>query len=100
MDLSLNYLHNADGTYDLYLSITYTAPFYALLIHGADRQEMHFDGVYSMYGYVKLNEGDTWEFHIPLLASGEYIKTVYTAASGAVTAVEHGTTTTIVECTP
>jgi len=100
MAMVLNFLHNEDGTYDLYLSAIWVIYAYVVLLHGTDRQMMYFDGYSTMYGYVRLNEGDTWEFHQVVTASGEYIKTIYTAASGAVTAVEHGTTTTIVECTP
>jgi hypothetical protein len=99
MELLLNFLHTGDGSYDLYLSSAYQNPVYALLIHGVDRQVFYNNQAtdpYSMYGYVKLAEGDTWEFHQPTTTSGDYIKTVYTAASGTITAVEHGTTTTIV----
>jgi hypothetical protein len=96
MALLLNFLHNGDGTYDCYLTATYIEAAYVLLLHGTDRQVMFYDGIYSMFGYVKLHEGDTWEYHQPSLVSGEYIKTVYTAASGTITAVEHGTSTTIV----
>lgn len=99
MDMNLTFHHDGTaGTYDLYF-YSFFSVVYACVMHGTERLPLIRDttGTALTGTYVRLTEGDTCELHmVDGSGSNDYFQSVYTAASGEVTAVEHNITTTIV----